>query len=489
MREADRGRIYLLAGIASLLLSLLAVWQSGLINHDGVLYLRAIDGDAESVRRIGNWLFYSKLIGWLSAAGGLDPEQAAFTLNALLDLLLVLAFVRFVEELGGPPSTLFWAAVLILVLPYLNGNRAEIIRDHGYWAFTLVAMIFYLRLDQNFSWKWLLLWNLSMGLATLFRVEGVVFLLIMPLGLLLRPVPWARRLREAAWCLLPALLVLGTLLAWHLLGGGTENRLSRLAFNSRELLEIFTGQIPGKAEQLQHTLLPDLSTGAANLLIYIALLISIAKDLAESLSWPLALLILFHHRITPSVLPATYRRVLLSYASISLLVLLVQAGQDFVMVSRYTMALALMLLPIAVFTLDRLWAQRQENRPWVAGAVLLLVAALAADSLIRSPGAKPHISKAAQWLNANLPPDSRILTDYETLRLEYYAEKSGSSYQIERFRKRRTRLAEFDYALVRDPQSPLARRLKRRGAEAVWSSGNGRNDVTAYRLTEKKNSR
>ena len=488
MPDGHTQRIMILSGLASLLLSLLAIGQTDIINHDGVLYLRAIEGDAESIRRIGNWLFYSKLIGWLSAATGLDVEKSAYLLNTLLDLLTVLAFLRFVEELGGKGRTLIWAAILILVLPYLNDNRAEIIRDHGYWAFTMVAMLFYLKLYKGFSWKWLLLWNLSMGLATLFRVEGVAFLLLMPLGLLLRPGPLAGRMREVALCLLPAILVLGILLAWHLLGNGAGNRLTRLAANSQELLEIFTERIPSKATQLRDTLLPDLSPGSANLLIYIALLISIAKDLAESLSWPLALLLLFHRRLTTTPLPRAYTTTLLLYGGISLVILLLQGGLHFVMVSRYTMALALMLLPIVVFTLEQLWLQRQARPPWVGIAIALLIAGLAGDSLIESRSPKPHIREAASWVSKTLPPGSRILTDYEFLRLSYYAQKSGSRYHIQQFRGK-TRLSRFDYALVRDPRGALARRLQSMAAQAIWSSGEGQNHVTAYRLRNESPSR
>lgn len=484
MAGADSRLVYLLAGLASLLLSLLAFWQNGLINHDGVLYLRAIEGDPEAVRWIGNWLFYPKLIGGLAGLTGLGPEESAQLLNALLDLLLVLAFIRLVEELGGSRSTLAWGALLVLILPYLNDNRAEIIRDHGYWAFTLVALIHYLRLYRNFSWKALLLWNLAMGVATLFRVEGVVFLALMPLGLLLRPLPPGQRIRETLKAMIPVLAGAVLLLFWMLLDGEAGNRLTRLLSNSRQLLEVFATRIPEKARQLRETLLPDLSGTTSVLVICFSVLLSIVKDLAESLSWPVVLIILLRKRFPAPALPESYRRLLLPYATISLLVLFVHGSRHFVMVSRYTMALALALLPVAVFALDEFWKRyrRREAPAWLAGLVVLALVGLAGDSLVNSSRPKPYITDAARWAAENLPPGSRVVTDYETMRLGYYAEKEGGrNLGFVRFSPRKGTLGDFDYAFVRRPDGPLARQLGK-NARKLWQSGGDRNGVTIYRL-------
>jgi len=476
--------VYGLAALASVLLSLLAIWQNDLINHDGVLYLRAIEGDAEAIRWIGNWLFYSKLIGWTSAISGLEPEQAAYAVNLLLDLLLVLAFLRFVGELGGKHSTFVWAALLILILPYLNGNRAEIIRDHGYWAFTLVAMLYYLRLLRNFSWRSLLLWNLFMGVATLFRIEGIAFLALMPLGLALRPVPWKQRLRETAMACLPVAIGLVLLLLAVLLDGGAGNRLTKLLANSQQLLEIFTVQVPRKAEKLRDALLPDLSKSSSVLVLYFAVLLSIAKDLAESLSWPVTFIILLRGWFPAPRLPDDYARLMVPYAATSLLVLFIHGSQHFVMVSRYTMALGLLLLPVAVFALDEFWQRyrRRQVPAWLAVAVFLSLLGLAADSLINSSTQKPYITEAARWAAEHLPPGSRVITDYETTRLDYYAEKAGGkALRFERFRPGKSRLDRFGYAFVRHPDGALAARLDGKGKK-TWSSGTGRHDVTIYKI-------
>jgi hypothetical protein len=491
MARTDSHPVYLAAGLVSLLLSLLALWQNGLINHDGVLYLRAIDGDPGAVRWIGNWLFYPKLIGGVADLTGLEAETSAWLLNALLDLLLVLGFLRLIEELGGNRGTLAWAALLVLVLPYLNDNRAEIIRDHGYWAFTLVALVHYLRLYRKFSWKALLLWNLAMGMATLFRVEGLVFMALMPLGLLLRPLPAGQRIRETLKALIPVLAGTALLFFWMLLDGGTGNRLTRLLASSHQLQDLLATRIPEKARQLRETLLPDLSKTTSLLVISFSVLLAIAKDLAESLSWPVTLIILLRRWFPAPALPKSYRRLLVSYASISLLVLFIHGSRHFVMVSRYTMALALVLLPVAVFSLEEFWRRHRRNEApaWLAGLVVLALAGLAGDSLVNTSRPKPYITDAARWAAGNLPPGSRVVTDYETMRLYYYTEKKGGrDLEFVRFQPGKGTLRHFDYAFIRRPDSPLARQLGK-NARRLWQSGKGKNGVTIYRLPPRKKNR
>ena len=475
--------IHLAAALASLLLSLLAIWQNPWINTDGVHYLRAIEGNAESIHQIGGWLFYSRLIGGVAILTGLEPETAAYLLNTLLDLLLVLAFLRFVEEAGANRRVLAWAALLILALPYLNDNRPEIIRDHGYWAFTLVALIFWLRLLRDFSWKRLLGWNLAMGAATLFRVEGIVFLALMPLGLLLQPRPWRERLRQLLLASVPVALGAIALLLWA--GMDSEgNRLTRLLAHAGELGEIFTHKIPARAEKLSAAL-PDLSTASATWVLYLSVLFSILKDLGEALSWPLALLLLLRRRFPAPSLPQDYLRLLIPYSAISLLVLFVQGSRHFIMVSRYTMALALVLLPVGAWSLDHLWQRYRQREtglllPAMAGLALLW---MIGDSLIDTSKPKPYIMDAAHWAVANLPRGSKVLTDYDPLRLDYYAEKTGGKgIDFQRFKAGRTALEQYDYAFVRDAGGPLAQKLGGRPASLVWRSGSGSRDVRVYRL-------
>ncbi len=477
---------YLVGALGSLLLSFWYVRLAGVVNQDGVLYLLAAQGDVQSATSLGNWIFYSHLIRGVSWITGWAAEHAAWLVNGLLDLLLVLAFVRLVEELGGNRRTQWLGVLAVLVLPYLNDNRAEIIRDHGYWAFSLVALVCYLRLFRRFSWGWLLGWYGAMGLATLFRVEGAAFVALMPLGLLLRPVPWRRRILEMGLAYLPLGLAAGLVAGFRpdLLQG---NRLGTTLVNGVTFLgKAFVEGPSARAGELQQLLSPYYSHGTALLVIWFAAAVDILKDLAKALSWPFFLVLLLRRWFPAPGLPAEYRRVLLAYGGVSLLVLLFQEMRSFIMVSRYAMALALALLPVVVFALEALW--RRYESGWVgrglAGLVVFAIVVLAADSLIESPDRKGYLAAAGRWMAGHLPESARIVADKEWLRLTYYAnERKPGPRQVERFDPSVTPLEDYHYAVVVDPGSDLAKALEAGGAIRIYGMQASKDrKVSFYRL-------
>jgi hypothetical protein len=463
--------VYLAAAVASILLSLWQIAGVQQINHDAVYYLLAIQGDTDAIRQIGNWLFYSRLIETTALLTGLAPEQAAWTLNTLLDTLVVLAFLRLVQELGGTRRSLLWAALIILSLPYFNDNRSEIIRDHGYWAFSLIAMVFYLRLFRGFAWKHVLGWNLAMFTALLFRVEALVFLVTMPFGLLASR---AGSLRNTAGVLAPV-AILGLAFSLGLLfSSGMQNRLVDSLASIQTLFQTFTASIPHKAALLRKGVVPEFSQSMAETTLYLAVLWSILKDLISSMSWLYFGILIFRRWFPAAALPPDYPRILWIYGMLTAGVLFLHGAQHFIMVARYTLALALMLLPIVVFSLDELHRRyREENRGGaLLAAVLLGILVLLGDSLHGSSTPKTYILQAAEWARMNIPDRSRIITDYHRERVSWYSNRnSGKQLEFQRFKPGKTWLKDFDYAFVRSgrkmAESRLYQVLSERGLEPV----------------------
>jgi len=490
MSRRETWPIYFGAALLGLMLSLWKIHGTAQINHDAVYYLLALQGDAASIEQIGNWLFYSYLTKGISLALGLEPEHAAWLLNILLDTLLVLAFIRLVETLGGNRSTLLWAALLVLSLPYLNDNRAEIIRDHGYWAFTLVAMIAYLHLFRKFSWKHLLLWNLAMLIATLFRVEGAVFLAIMPLGLLLNTEhSLQQRLRYAALALLPTVAIALAFALMMVFSTSFQNRLVETVTKAGSLLSIFTEIIPGKASLLQGGVLPQFSQSTAEITIYLGVIYSIVKDLVSSLSWLYFGILVLRRWFPAPRLSAEAHTVISFYAAISILILFLHGAQHFIMVSRYTMSLALVLLVVVAFSMEELQRKVQENptlKPRLA-VIAICIALLFADSLISSAKPKVYILDAARWVRENLPDGARVLTDYHAERVGYYSNKNNDKhYVFLRYQPATTPLEEYDYAFVRTRKgkanSKLQQLLYSQGLKPIQKIANEQQGVIIYKL-------
>ncbi len=489
----DRGKsgIYALAGLLSIALSLWCISNNTLINNDGVFYLQAIQGDPQSIKTIGHWLFYSYLIEGVHWLSGLNPENSAQLLDLLLDLLLVLAFIRLVEALGGRRSTLIWAAVVVLSLPYLNDNRAEIIRDHGYWAFTLVGLIGFLQLLQEFRWRHVAGWQLSMILATLFRVEGFVFLLLLPLSLLFcTQWPLRQRLLLLSKTLSPTLLIAAILLLWIFTADAPDNRLTEALKHGWRVVGAYSAQIPEKVELLRQKVVPEFSSHTSTAMIYFGILYGIVDDLIESLSWLYALVLLLLPWLPKPTLPRNGWILISAYVAISLLMLFTYTANYWVMVSRYTTAVALALLPIVVFTLDAIYQrfrERQQRRLFYALSVGILL--LYADSLIEKPSHKVYITDAAQWSRTHIQPGAAVVTDYRLQRLRYLSNKGlPTPIVFHRYQPGITRLENYDYAFVRTreghAQSPLMRQLSAKNIAPVFDippiKGKG---LRVYRLS------
>ncbi|HID44419.1 MAG TPA: hypothetical protein EYP34_01520 [Chromatiaceae bacterium] len=481
---------YLGAALVSLALSLWQIANIAQINHDAVYYLQAIQGDASSIRQVGNWLFYPTLFHWIHLVSGLDLEHSAHLLNSVLDTLLVLAFIRLVEILGSTRQTLMWSAVLVLSLPYLNENRPEIIRDHGYWAFTLVAMTAYLKLFRTYSWRHLLWWYLAMITATLFRVEGVVFLALMPFGLLLdTEKPWKQRMKHTVMSLLPFLLIgLGFVLAMQFYPG-FQNRLADTLTNAGSFVNIFTETIPEKARLLRQGILPQFSQSAAETTLYLGVIWSIIKDLVSSLSWLYFGILLLRRWFPAPALPRDARIIIGWYAAIAALVLFLHGAQHFVMVSRYTMSLALMLLIVVAFSLDELQKKAGKSPALktqfaIVGVCIVL---LFADSLINSSKPKVYILDAAKWARENLPDKARVLTDYHPERVGYYSNRNNDrKYEFQLYRPGKTSPEAYDYAFVRTRRgkanSELQQLLFSQGMKPIQKITGKQQGVIIYRL-------
>ena len=424
--QIRRQTIYLAAITISLALSLWLVLGQEIINQDAVLYFNAIFGEQESLLRINNWVFYPKLIYWLSSLTGLDLEASAHLINALLDALLVVAFLRAAEELGAKPPILVWAALIILTLPYLNDNRAEIIRGHGYWAFILLAFTYYVRLYRAFTWQRLLAWLALMAIATLFRIEALVLAIFLPLGFLLNDqILPARRLANLARCYLPLGIALLLILGSYYLLGGFENRLLEVAGAFNQLTDSLTRIVPAKSLLLRQHVFPLFSASDATTSIYIIALTMIMLDFVQAMT-----LFYLGVWVAGKYLPATglapeAKPIIATWFAVNVIVLVPYMLHYFVMVSRYTLLLAMLLLIVVAFSLAEVRRKSIEKpsrtNQSLYGLALLLITGLFLDSVIESPSSKTYVSEAGRWLKQNAPECAVIATDHQRDRLRYYA--------------------------------------------------------------------
>lgn len=413
------------AALCSVLLSLWCVISTDSINNDGILYINAAArlaaGDWAGAHELYRWLFFPGLIALLAGSSGLSLEAAAHTLDAALAALLAYTFVSLVRDLGGDRRVGWLAALVILGHPYLNDLRPEIIRDHGYWAFYLLALRVFLGYYRQPDWAGALGWGGTMTLATLFRVEGVVILLLLPLILWLRPGDWRTRLQVFG----RAQAVVGVWLLLLLIGlltpGFQADYLGRL----HDILRLTTAFVQAlgsgleeRAAQLSAAVLNRYADEYALAGIIALLLIMLADKLLHTITPVYALLFGVRRLRQHLHLPTDAVPVLLWLAGLNLLIAVVFLVVQFFISSRHLIPLALLLLLLSPFLLAAAWDEWQ--RRWQRGLLVAALLLLVGDGLIALPGtSQAYLRDAGAWLREHVQAPVRLYTNNQ--KLYYYS--------------------------------------------------------------------
>lgn len=182
------------------------------INNDGIFYLKGAEdflaNGLNAWHPALRWPFYSVLIALFSKFTHLSLLHSALVLQALFLALLMVNFINIVRLLGGNKTIQIIAAMTILLHPQLNTERNEILRDFGYWAFLITSFYYLLRYFQLSQLRDAILFFGSIIIATLFRIEGVVIILLAPLlALFLCHETWSSRLKRIFYLYLPGLII------------------------------------------------------------------------------------------------------------------------------------------------------------------------------------------------------------------------------------------------------------------------------------------
>ena len=204
----------------SVLLSLWLHYHNDTINRDGVLYLdvahQLLLGNLSEAYELYAWPFYSGLIAALAGLFAVDVLVAGTLLNLLLYAILVWAFLTLLKVSGANRTVLLLGALVILIHPAINENRAELIRGPGAWAAVLLSMICLIRLKERAHPGYALGFALSLLGGILFRIDLLALLVALPLVLLgHRAWSGTTRLKLLLACYLLPALGAGMLFAWY----------------------------------------------------------------------------------------------------------------------------------------------------------------------------------------------------------------------------------------------------------------------------------
>jgi hypothetical protein len=414
---------YRLLTLVSLALSAWLIAIDPLINNDAIFYLRAaqawlaggLDGGTQYNLALYNQPLLPVAIAGVHQLTGLSLIHAGQLLNTLLYAALCVGFVSVTAQLGGDRRVQLFAALIILLHPQLSGYRSSITLDPGYWTFLLLALRQLLHYLQRPNWRSQLYWLAFMGVASLFRYEGLVLLAFAPLSLWFA-LPRRQRLRGTVRFILPALALLGLLLftgSWWAGGYDANNVISQWQ-QLQHALQGFSRTV-GPVTTTIPTPQPDFPVGDSSWVALGGVLALMLVSILRNLGLPgLALfgLGLWRHaeRRAGRPLPAGSRAVINVHLATCLtyLVLLtvVQPGA----IERDSAVVVLLLLVYLPFILEVLWQGSQHRRMLRILTVLSFIA-MAGATLHNSDYRKSHIADAGRWLRDNTPASATLLTN------------------------------------------------------------------------------
>jgi hypothetical protein len=427
----------------SLLLSWLALALNDQPNHDAYEYVRA----AEIVLQSGltdayahyQWAHYSLLLAGIHALTGVDIFTAAYLLNATLFALISLGFVNLVAA-ATPSRRVVWLAVLIiLIFPTLNESRYLIVRDTGFLAFSLLAMLQLLRYWLTLRMRHAVLFVLSCLLAALFRPEAMVFWMLSPLALLFNNSHSPAACRRGLTTIIAISVVTAALVVVAVSSLGQID-LPQLLRNFAGIYQPFANNIAqllgDNTYELSRSVFGDYAAQFVDHYTHFFLLAGLLGLLLVFIidSLGLATVPLLAYGISRRLhrLPKGATTVFVTWLLIALLVLVGFILLTRFTTSRYTLLLCLILLLWLPFIVDRAWSLAAANNHLKRFSLIVGFLALfsAVDAHISFGSSKAHLDEATAWLLQNTRADVTLVTN--EIRVAYNSGRVAEFDRVER---------------------------------------------------------
>ncbi|RDI48112.1 hypothetical protein [Aquicella lusitana] len=436
--ERHDALLYVFAIAASILLSSWIGHRETVINTDAICYLLSAQIMAESgikgaMQLCGqaHWPFYSALIYGFVRLSHLTYTSAALVLNGFFSLISVTAFIFIVKALGGSRRVMWFAAFVILLAHEFNSVREYIVRDHGFWAFYLASIWLLIHCFRQPQWKRALTFSMSLLVATLFRIEGAVFLVLLPfLAFFCVHLSLRARVRLFFMLNVPLLAICFLLSAWLLLHPQQSldqlGRVAEVPAQFRHGLTMIIEKFDTSRISLAQYVLPGDALKDAGLILCLALGAWYVISVVGNLSWGYALLVAYAWLRKSTRFDRSALIVLAGYVGINIMVTLGFLLEHFFLTKRYLMAFSLVLMLWVPFALDDLfqkWPHLRSRFVLLLAGVLMLVSSI--GGIIDFGYSKNYIHEAGSWLAKNVPQEARLYANDNLLM--YYSQHFGYS--------------------------------------------------------------
>lgn len=431
------GFIYFFAILTSLLLSAGIDFFQPIVNPDAICYL----GSAKAIGTMGlkaathlcpqaNWPFYSMVIFSVVKLTHLPYPIAGYAIDAIFSAISVLLFIMIVKRLGGSRNVMWLAAAIILLSHEFNDVREYIVRDHGFWVFYLLSV--YLLLDFFAQPKFLtgIAWSLSLAIATLFRIEGAVFLILLPFMIWLN---FSFNLRERAKSFL--------ILNLPLIGFCVVLSVLSLIYSQERLNQL--GRLPEISTQIKHGIMmiaeryETTKWGMTNYILFhekaknadmllpVVLSVYYLFNIVISLSFIYAVIVFYTLLQRVSGFTRHALLVIGGYLLVNFAVTSVFFLENLFLSKRYLVAVSLILMLFVPFGLNDILQKSNKQFHYRIGLWVISISVFLTSlgGIFDFGYSKSYIGNAGKWIADNVPANASLyVNDYQ---LMYHAHFFG----------------------------------------------------------------
>lgn len=403
--------------------------QHGWINPDSVLYLEAAKlfsiGDWKAGFEVFSWPFYALCIALVNTMTQLGVHISAQILNVIFFGIATYSFIKIILLAGGNQKEVIAGALIWLSAQYMIGGVLEMLmRDEGFWAFFLLSIVFFLKHYQNHSIQNAFSWQITIILATLFRIEAIVYLIFLPFVLLfqagvstnqkLKNLFHAHAINIALSIAIGAVFAVNTHLSSQLLG-----RLNEIFTN--HLWQEFTQQLILKSNIMSKEVLGDyLDEFAIPGILLTFIFVMLVKTISTTgfINIILSILTLRHKK--QLMLPNAYK-VLSTTAIIATLIMTLIITKVFVLSGRYVLALSFILMIFSSFSFSDLLFSAHKNKKikWLSIFLVTFMFVGAIKNILPKKPGYNYMQEGVAWLEQYNRQNKPVF--YDQARMRYYA--------------------------------------------------------------------
>lgn len=424
--------------IAILIAAQVQYIQHGWINPDSVLYLEAAKffshGEWQAGFEVFPWPFYALCIALVNTITQLGVHVSAQILNVLFFAIATYSYIQIIQLAGGKQKQIIAGALIWLSAQYMIGGVLEMLmRDEGFWAFFLLSIVFFIRFYQTHQLKHALLWQVCIIVATLFRIEAILYLIFLPLILLFQAglsvkQKWNHLLMANAINIVLALMIVAVFTFNDNLSTKLLGRLNEVF--TTNLWQQFTQHLTKKSSIMASQVLGEyLEEFAVQGLLMTFIYVIVVKSISATGVMNIIFSTLAIKQNKQLIQPAAFN-VLRATAIIALLNMALIITKVFVLSGRYVLALSFILMIFAAFYFAKLLFSNTQNKKhkWLAFALVVFMLGGAIKNLLPKQQGYNYLQDAVALVNKYNTKKSTVF--YDDGRMRFYAGQTTPRNQI-----------------------------------------------------------